>query len=56
MDEVEIAKQKIIQTLKERIIELNNEITPDVIQNSTKDELLKYLGIMEEIKKELNLV
>ena len=46
---MEINKEKILEELKK----INDNVTEDVIKNASKEDLIKYMKLIDEIKEEL---
>jgi len=56
MEEIEKKKQEILEIIKNRIIEINQEVTDEAIKEASYEELVHYLELMSKIKDELNLI
>jgi len=47
-----MGKEELIEMLKK----INEELTPDVIKNATKEEMENYIRISDEIKAKLEML
>lgn len=46
---MEIDKEKILEELKK----INDNVTEETIKNASKEDLIKYMRLIDEIKDEL---
>lgn len=56
MEDIEMIKQEMLDSIKQGIINVNKQITEDMIKKATKEELIRYLELISKIKDELNVI
>ncbi len=55
-EEIELKKEAILKSLKKELVNIHEQMSSETIKNASKDELIRYLELMDAIKEMLKII